>query len=69
MEWKLLQQDENADYIDNDVEMESKVIVLDEESVDEFVVVKQKPQNPRRAIEILKEQKQLEADTWDYFEH
>ena len=69
MEWKLLQEDDNADYSDNDVEVEAKEITLDEDSVDEYVVVKQKPQNPRRAIEILREQKQLEADTYDYFEH
>ncbi len=71
MEWKLLQEDDTVDYNenDNDIELEAKEITLDEDSVDEFVVVKQKPQNPRRAIEILREQKQLEADTWDYFDN
>jgi len=66
MEWKLLHDD--TDDVDlNDVEVEIKDIVIDEDSSDEFIVLKDKPSNPRRAIEILREQKQLEADTWDYF--
>ncbi len=66
MEWKLLQEDESEDLLDEELEL--KEIVLDEDSIDEVIVVKEKPHNPRRAIEILREQKQLEADTWDYFD-
>lgn len=71
MEWKLFNEDDTEDFIDEEVDTEAKEVTLDEESTDELVVVSQRPAksaNPRRTIEILREQKQLEADTWDYFD-
>lgn len=71
MEWKLFNEDDTEDFIDEEVESEAKEVTLDEDSADEFVVVNHRPAksaNPRRAIEILREQKQLEADTWDFFD-
>ena len=67
MEWKLFSEDDSDDF--NEVEI--KEILLDENSDEELIeqiekVVK--PVNPRRAIEIMKEQKQLEEDTWDFFD-
>lgn len=68
MEWKLFSEEENDDF--NEVEM--KDILLNDEAEEEVVEKVEKvvkPANARRAIEILREQKQLEEDTWDYFEH
>jgi len=68
MEWKLFSEDDSDDFN----EIETKEVLLDD-SIEEEVVEKVekvvKPANARRAIEILREQKQLEEDTWDYFEH
>ena len=68
MEWKLFSEEDSEDF----VEIEAKEVLLDD-SIEEEVVEKVekvvKPANARRAIEILREQKQLEEDTWDYFEH
>lgn len=66
MEWKLLSDEDSEDF----VELDTKEIVLEDTSEEEevVVVVSRKPKNPRRAIEILREQKQLEEETWDCFE-
>jgi len=66
MEWKLFSDEESEDF----VELDEKTVVLEDApaEAETIVVVKAKPKNPRRAIEILREQKQLEEETWDCFD-
>jgi len=70
MEWKLFNEDDGDDF--NEVEVKEISLVDDSEPVEAAVVEKvvkvARPANARRAIEILREKKQLEEDTWDYFD-
>ena len=64
MEWNI--------YSEDDVELlkdqESEEAANDELQEDSITSLT-RPASARRTIEIIWEQKQLEADTWDYFEH
>ena len=64
MEWNLLNEDQGEDLS----EVEIRDFSDDEDSRMENKLPITKLVNARRAIEILKEQKQLKADTWDCFE-
>lgn len=63
MEWNLISEDD-SDFL---IDIDSKDAANDELE-DELSSSLTRPLSARRTIEILREQKQLEADTWDYFE-
>lgn len=64
MEWSLVSEEDN-DYFGD---VEDKEVANSDELEEENSLSLKKVVSARRAIEILKEQKQLEADTWDCFE-
>lgn len=64
MEWSLVSEEDN-DYFGD---VEDKEVANSDELEEENSLSLKKVVSARRAIEILKEQKQLEADTWDCFQ-
>ena len=64
MEWSLVSEEDN-DYFGD---LEDKEVANGDNLEEDNSRSLKKVVSARRAIEILKEQKQLEADTWDCFQ-